>query len=47
MIDVQIFTEHKLTSFVFHWVTVSAFLLFFCRSNVIAMQAAEFKLVEL
>ncbi len=24
-IDVQIFTGHKLTSFVFHWVTVSAF----------------------
>ena len=47
MIDVQIFTGHKLTSFVFHWVTVSAFLLFFCHSNVIAMQSAEFKLVEL
>jgi hypothetical protein len=46
-IDVQIFTGHKLTLFVFHWVTVSAFLLFFCHSNVIAMQSAEFKLVEL
>ncbi len=47
MIDVQIFTVHKLMLFVFHWVTVSAFLLFFYRSNVIAMQSAEFKLVEL
>ncbi len=47
-IDVQIFTGHKLTLFVFHWVTVSAFLLFFfCHSNVIAMQSAEIKLVEL
>ncbi len=46
-IDVQIFTGHKLTLFVFHCVTVSAFLLFFCCSNVIAMQSAEFKLVEL
>ncbi len=46
-IDVQIFAGHKLTLFVFHWVTVSAFLSFFCHSNVIAMQSAEFKLVEL
>jgi hypothetical protein len=46
-IDVQIFTGHKLTLFVFHWVTVSTFLSFFCHLNVIAMQSAEFKLVEL
>ncbi len=46
-IDIQIFTGHKLTLFVFHCVAVSAFLLFFCRLNVIAMQSAEFKLVEL
>jgi hypothetical protein len=46
-IDIQIFTGHKLTLFVFHCVTVSAFLLFFCRANVIAMQPTEFKLVEL
>jgi hypothetical protein len=46
-IDIQIFTGYKIMLFVFHWVTVSAFLLFFCHSNVIAMQSAEFKLVEL
>jgi hypothetical protein len=47
MIDINIFTGHKLTLFVFYWVTVSAFLSFFCCSNVITMQSTEFKLVEL
>ncbi len=47
MIEVQIFTGHKLALFVFHWVTVFAFLSFFCCSKVIAMQLAKFNLAEL
>ncbi len=46
-IDIKIFTGHKLTLLVFPWVTVSAFLLFFCCSKMIAMQLAKFNLAKL
>ncbi len=44
--EAQIFTGHRTGSAVFHWVTVSDFLSFFCRSKVTETQSALCKLGE-
>jgi len=44
--EAQIFTGHRTGSAVFHWVTVSHFLSFFCRSKVTETQSALCKFGE-
>ena len=44
--EAHIFTGHRTVSAVFHWVTVSDFLSFFCHSKVTDTQSAKCKLGE-
>jgi len=44
--DAKSLTGHMIGSDVRHWVTVSDFLSFFCRLNVIEMQSARYNIVD-
>ena len=44
--EAQSLTGHMIGSDVLHWVTVSDFLSFFCRSKVIEMQSARCNMVN-
>ena len=44
--EAQSLTGHMIGSDVRHWVTVSDFLSFFCRSNVIEMHSARCSMVD-